>query len=86
MKSGHMTVRMANTDVRGRRPPPHLERTMFSTREMKNPRRPAEGQARALRSGTSKANHVAYLRELKEQFQRDIDDTVTQILSEGVSK
>ena len=52
---------------------------------MKNPRRPAEGQAQALQSGTSKANHMAYLRELKEQFQRDIDDTVTQILSEGVS-
>lgn len=83
MKSGHMTVRTANTDVRRRQLPPPLERTMFSTREIKNPRRPAEDQA--LRSGTSKANHVAYLRELKEQFQRDIDDTVTQILSEGVS-
>lgn len=78
VKSGHMTVRTANTDVR--RPPPPLGRTVFS-REMKNPRQPSQ---QPLRSATSKANHVAYLRALKEQFQRDIDDTVAKILSEEV--
>jgi hypothetical protein len=83
IKSGHVTtVRTANTDVRRRRPPPPdpLGRTMFSTRAMKNPRRSCQ----PLQIATSKTSHVAYLRELKEQFQRDIDDTVTQILSEGV--
>ncbi len=83
VKNGHVTtVRTANTDVRRKRPPPPdpLGRTIFSTRAMKNPRRSCQ----PLRSATSKASHVAYLRELKEQFQRDIDDTVTQILSEGV--
>ena len=75
-KSSCMTVRTASTDVK--RPPPPLGRTVFS-REMKNPR-----PKQPLRSSTSKANHAAYLRVLKEQFQRDIDDTVAQILSEGV--
>ena len=76
MKNGHMTVCTTNTDVR--KPPPSLGRTVFS-REMKDPR-----PSQPLQSATSKTNHVAYLRSLKEQFQRDIDDTVAQILSEGV--
>ena len=80
MKTGHLTVRTANTDVR--KPPPPLGRTVFS-REMKNPRQLIT--SRPLRSATTnKANHVAYLRALKEQFQKDIDDTVAEILSEGV--
>lgn len=76
-RSGHMTMRTASTDVR--RPPPPLGQTVFS-REIKNPRPGRQ----PLQSSTSKANHAAYLRALKEQFQRDIDDTVAQILSEGV--
>ena len=75
-KSSHMTVRTASTDIR--RPAP-LERTVFS-RETKK-----LGAKQPLRSQPGQARDAAYMRALKEQFQRDIDDTVAQILSEGVS-
>lgn len=71
---GHMTMRTANTD--SRRAP--LGRTVLS-RESKLTANPLQNSRKA-----DNRDNGAYRRALKEQFQRDIDDTLAQIRSEQV--
>ena len=74
--ASHMTTRTVNTDTR--RAP--LGRTVFSRVNTPRPR-PSQSSKDWPDDNDDDA---AYRRALKEEFQRDLDDTVAQICSEVV--
>ena len=74
---GGMTVRTAMTDMRPRAPPRRAELSRGKVSQ--------HGLPQSSRKPDSCSDKEARLRALRDQFQRDIDDTIAEMCSEKVA-